>query len=146
MARHAPALINLSLLVLYPLAWSAPIASAQLLPFFSGTEITLLTGVRDLAGSEPALALLVALFGMVLPYGKTIVLALIQTGRLATRPLPLLRFLGKLSMADVFLVALYIVMVKGVGVGEVSSRWGLWLFTACVLASIWASHATPRRP
>ena len=35
-------------------------------------------------------------------------------------------------MADVFLIALYIVMVKGVGIGHVASAWGLWLFTFCV--------------
>ncbi len=47
-------------------------------------------------------------------------------------------------MADVFLVALYIVIVKGVGIGHVSTAWGLWLFTGCVLASIWVGWATRR--
>jgi len=32
--------------------------------------------------------------------------------------------------------------MKGVGIGHVTSAWGLWLFTACVLASIWVSWAT----
>ncbi|MEM7238490.1 MAG: paraquat-inducible protein A, partial [Pseudomonadota bacterium] len=59
-------------------------------------------------------------------------------------PLGLIEVVGKLSMADVFLIALYIVVVKGVGVGHVTSAWGLWLFTACVLASIWISWATGR--
>jgi uncharacterized paraquat-inducible protein A len=53
--------------------------------------------------------------------------------------------IGKLSMTDVFLVAVYIVVVKGVGVGTVSTAWGLWLFTACVLASIWVAHVTRRK-
>ena len=51
---------------------------------------------------------------------------------------------GKLSMADVFLVAVYIVIVKGVGIGHVSTAWGLWLFTGCVLVSLWAGWATRR--
>lgn len=135
---------NLALLALYPLAWWAPIASAQLLPFFSGTEISILTGIRDLAESEPLLAGLVALFALAFPYGKTVALALLHAGRLPARALPLLELLGRLSMADVFLVALYIVMVKGVGIGDVTSRWGLWLFTGCVLASIWIGAATAR--
>jgi hypothetical protein len=47
-------------------------------------------------------------------------------------------------MADVFLIALYIVLVKGVGIGHVASAWGLWLFTACVLASLWVGFETKR--
>ena len=145
LSPRAPALLNLALLALYPVAWSAPIASAQLLPFFSGTEISILTGIRDLAESELLLAILVALFALAFPYGKTIALALIHTGRLGPRALPLIEVMGKLSMADVFLIALYIVMTKGVGIGDITSRWGLWLFTACVLASIWIGHATARK-
>lgn len=144
MAPRGPAVANLALLALYPLAWWAPVASAQLLPFFSGTEISILTGIRDLARSEPVLAGLVALFAVVFPYAKTLALAFLHAGRLDQRALPLLELLGKLSMADVFLIALYIVMVKGVGIGDVTSRWGLWLFTACVLGSIWIGHATSR--
>jgi len=52
--------------------------------------------------------------------------------------------IGKLSMADVFLIALYIVIVKGVGIGHVTPAWGLWLFTACVFTSIWVAWATGR--
>lgn len=51
---------------------------------------------------------------------------------------------GKLSMADVFLVAVYVVVVKGVGIGHVSTAWGLWLFTGCVLVSTWVGWATKR--
>ena len=36
-------------------------------------------------------------------------------------------------MADIFLVAIYIVVAKGVGVGRLEVAWGLYLFTACVL-------------
>ena len=50
--------------------------------------------------------------------------------------MPALSYLGKLAMADVFLIALYIVLVKGVGLGRVETAWGLYLFTACVLAQI----------
>lgn len=136
---------NLALLAVYPLAWAAPVASAQLLPFFSGTEISILSGIGDLAGPEPVLAALVALFALVIPYAKTLALALVHAGRLGPAPLPAIETLGKLSMADVFLIALYIVLVRGVGIGDVTTRWGLWLFTGCVLASILISHQTARR-
>ena len=38
--------------------------------------------------------------------------------------------LAKLAMADVFLIALYIVVAKGVGHVTVEVAWGLYLFTA----------------
>ena len=47
-------------------------------------------------------------------------------------------------MADVFLIALYIVLAKGVGVGRVETAWGLYLFTFCVLASMLITHMTKR--
>jgi hypothetical protein len=47
-------------------------------------------------------------------------------------------------MADIFLIALYIVAAKGVGVGRVETAWGLWLFTACVLGSLLVAHLTER--
>ena len=43
-------------------------------------------------------------------------------------------------MADIFLIALYIIVVKGVGLARVEVAWGLYLFTACVLAAIAFGH------
>lgn len=136
--------LNLALLVLYPVAWAAPLARAGLLPWFSGSEISILGGVAELWRADRALAVLVALFAVVIPYAKTLALAAAHLGRLGPRALPIVETVGKLSMADVFLVAVYIVVVKGVGVGHVSTAWGLWLFTGCVLASLWAGWATGR--
>ncbi len=133
---------NLALLLLYPIAWAAPLARAGFLPWFSGSEISILGGVGDLWQADAALAVLVAAFAVLIPYAKTCVLAAVHAGWLGTRALPLIEAVGKLSMADVFLVALYIVVVKGVGIGHVSTAWGLWLFTACVLASMWIGWAT----
>jgi uncharacterized paraquat-inducible protein A len=137
--------LNLALLALYPAAWFSPLARAGWLPYFSGNEITVIGGVADLWDSDAFLAALVALFAVVIPYGKTLCLAAVHFGRLGPRALPLIEIVGKLSMADVFLIALYIVLVKGVGFGHVVSAWGLWLFTGCVLASLWAGHETKRK-
>lgn len=144
-ARPLVVPVNLVLLVLYPASWLAPLATAGFLPFFSGSQITVLGGVGDLWQSDAALAALVAVFAVVIPYGKTLCLAAVHFGRLGPRALPLIEIIGKLSMADVFLIALYIVLVKGVGIGHVVSAWGLWLFTGCVLASIWAGFETKRK-
>ena len=143
--RPAVVPLNLLLLLLYPASWLAPLARAGWLPYFSGTEITILGGVADLWHSDAALAALVALFAVVIPYAKTLALAAIHFGWLGARALPLIEIIGKLAMADVFLIALYIVLIKGVGIGHVVSAWGLWLFTACVLASLWAGFETKRK-
>lgn len=129
-------LANLSLLVLFPVAWSAPLLHAGLLPWFGGSEISILSGLRVLWGAAPVLAVLVALFAMVAPMAKTAALAADHWGYLPPGARPALALASKLAMADVFLVALYIVAAKGVGVGRVETRWGLWLFTALVLASL----------
>lgn len=136
--------INLVLLILFPVAWFAPLARAGVLPFFSGNEITIAGGVVDLWEADIALSLLVAFFAVVVPYGKTLVLSAYHLGRIGPRALPLIEIIGKLSMADVFLIALYIVVVKGVGIGHVSTAWGLWLFTLCVLVSMWIGWQTNR--
>jgi uncharacterized paraquat-inducible protein A len=135
---------NLCLLLLYPVAWAAPLLRAGFLPWFSGDEVSILGGVAALWQADAALAVLVAAFALAIPYGKTCALAAMHLGRLGPRALALVEAVGKLSMADVFLVALYIVVVKGVGIGHVSTAWGLWLFTGCVLASIWVGWATRR--
>lgn len=136
--------INLSLLVLFPLSWFAPLMRAGLLPLFGLSEISVITGLQSLWESDVALALLVTAFALFAPYLKTIGLALIHFDLLKQSMLPALGWLGKLAMADVFLIALYIVLTKGVGVGKIETAWGLYLFTACILVSICVSALTPR--
>lgn len=135
---------NLSLLVLYPLAWWAPLMKAGLLPLFSLNEISVLTGLQSLWGSDIFLALVVTVFALFAPYLKTIGLALVHFDLLSARALPALHVMGKLAMADIFLIALYITLAKGIGVGRIETAWGVYLFTACILASLWISWATER--
>lgn len=136
---------NLCLLVLFPVAWAAPLMRAGLLPLFGLSEISILSGLAALwRDGEYALGGLVALFALVAPMAKTILLALIQLSRAPARLLPALEIAGKLAMADVFLIAVYITLAKGIAVGRVETAWGLWLFTACVLASLTVSWLTKR--
>jgi uncharacterized paraquat-inducible protein A len=129
--------LNLSLLVLFPLAWTAPLMRAGLLPLFGLEEISVLSGIGALwAGGEAGLALVVILLALVAPMAKTILLALVHLSRAPARLLPALQTLSKLAMADVFLIAVYVTLAKGLSVGRVETAWGLWLFTACVLASL----------
>lgn len=148
MGRHSGALkivlrlANLALLVLFPIAWFAPLLRAALLPIFGMNEISVITGLQSLWASDVGLALVVTLFAIFAPLAKTIGLALLHFGLLSPRTLPALHVLGKLAMADVFLVALYIVIVKGVGLATVEVAWGLYLFTGCILASLVISLLT----
>ncbi|MFK7835065.1 MAG: paraquat-inducible protein A [Sulfitobacter sp.] len=133
---------NLGLLVLYPLAWWAPLMRAGLLPLFSLSEISVLTGLQSLWASDVFLALVVTVFALFAPYLKTIGLTLVHFGLLKPVALPVLHLLGKLAMADIFLIALFITLSKGIGVGRIEVAWGLYLFTACILASLWISWRT----
>jgi paraquat-inducible protein A len=135
-----PILLNLALLVLFPVAWAAPLLRAGLLPMFGLSEISVLTGLQSLWDTDPVLALLVGLLALVAPYAKTLGLALLDFGLLPASALPALRLLSRLAMADVFLIALYIVLAKGTGFGTVQVAWGLYLFTACILLSLALSH------
>lgn len=127
--------INLSLLVLFPIAWFAPLLRAGLLPFFSLSEISVITGLQSLWAKDVFLALLVTFLALVAPLAKVIGVALVQFNQLPHRALPVLSLLGKLAMADIFLISLYIVLAKGIGLGRVETAWGLYLFTFCVLLS-----------
>lgn len=135
---------NLALLAAFPIAWSAPLVRTGFLPFLEGAAISVFSGILSLWSSDPALAALVALFGVAMPLIKTLALAAVHMGHLGPGAIPALEILGKLSMTDVFLLAVIIVVAKGVGVGRVESAWGLYLFTACVLASMLLSHLTQR--
>ena len=135
---------NLALLILFPIAWFAPLMRAGLLPIFGLSEISVITGLQSLWDSDVALALLVTAFALFAPYLKTIGLALLHFNLVSPKLLPALSWIGKLAMADVFLIALYIVVTKGVGIGKIETMWGLYLFTACILASILFSALTPR--
>ena len=139
---------NLALLILFPIAWFAPLMRAGVLPLFGMSEISVISGLQALWETDVVLALLVTVFALFAPYLKTIGLALVQFRLASPRILPALHVLGKLAMADVFLVALYIVVVKGVGLAKVETAWGLYLFTFCILASLGVSLRTAalRRP
>ncbi|WP_297772096.1 paraquat-inducible protein A [uncultured Roseovarius sp.] len=128
---------NLALLVLFPVAWFAPLLRAGIdLPLFGLSEISVVSGLQALWQSDVYLALLVTVFALFAPYLKTIGLALLHFGLLAPRARPALHLMGKLAMADIFLIALYIIILKGVGLARVEVEWGLYLFSGCIVASL----------
>lgn len=136
---------NLSLLVLFPVSWFAPMLRAGVLPLFGLSEISIISGLQSLWGTDVFLALLVTFFALFAPYLKTLGLALLHFNLLDARVLPVLHIMSKLAMADIFLISLYITLSKGIGVGRIETAWGLYLFTACILASLVISLLTARQ-
>ena len=137
--------LNLSLLILFPVSWFAPLVRAGLLPLFGLSEISVISGILSLWETDVFLSVVVAFFALVAPMAKTLMLALIHAGRVGAGWLSPVKVLSKLAMADIFLIALYITLAKGIGIGRIETAWGLYLFTACVLASLALSHWTSRR-
>ena len=137
-------ILNLALLILFPIAWFAPLLRAGLLPLFGLSEISVISGLQALWETDVILALLVTAFALLAPYLKTIGLALVHFGLMRRKVVPALSWLGKLAMADIFLIALYIVIIKGIGIGKVETAWGLYFFSACIVASIILSALTSK--
>ena len=146
MAVKNPVLFALNAAVggLFVVSWFAPLMRAGVLPIFGMAEISIVTGLQSLWRADIPLALLVTAFALFAPVLKTLGLALLHLGLLSPHTLPALQLLGKLAMADVFLIALYIIVAKGAGMARVEPAWGLWLFTGCVLASLALGHLTAR--
>lgn len=134
---------NLALLILFPIAWFAPLMRAALMPIFGMDEISVITGLQALWETDAALALVVTFLAIFAPVAKVAGRALMDFDLLSPRVAPALHVMGKLAMADVFLIAIYIVLVKGIGLATIETAWGLWLFTGCVLASLLLSHRAP---
>lgn len=127
---------NLSLLILFPIAWAAPLMRAGLLPLFSLSEISVLSGVASLWDTDKLLAIVVVFFAILAPIAKVLAVEALHRDRL---PAPFkngLEHLARLAMADVFLIAIYITVAKGIGVGRLEVAWGLYLFTALIIASL----------
>jgi paraquat-inducible protein A len=127
--------LNLALLVMFPIAWFAPLMNAAVMPLFGMTRISVMSGLQSLWETDLVLALVVSFLALFAPYAKVMGLAMIHWKLAAPRILTALHSLGKLAMAEIFLLALYIVLAKGAGMVTIETDWGLYLLTACVLGS-----------
>lgn len=138
---------NLLLAFLFPVAWFAPLIRTGLLPdlslpwwlgggLFVHEGISVVSGLQALWEADVFLAIAVTFFALVAPLLKCLGLALIDFGLLSRSVKPTIAILGKLAMADIFILAMYVVVAKGIGIGEIEVAWGLYLFTGCVILSL----------
>lgn len=145
-ARLIGPLLGLTLAALL-VAWWVPLFTARV-PFLWRQDVSVASGLVELWRLDLFLFLVVLLFSVVTPLlkvGASLVVWYRTPAAEARRWLPRLALLGKLSMTELFLLAVIIVGFKGVGIGKVEVAWGLYLFGAVVLASLatslWAESA-----
>lgn len=129
------------ILVIFALAFLpvlfVPLVSTRV-PIISYNEIALARIAYDLFFIDKFLFFIVFVFGIIFPIGKTSCAVLCwywADGAGAERCHRVLVILGKLSMLDIMLLAIFIVAFKGIGVGTVQVRYGLYLYTLLVLLS-----------
>jgi uncharacterized paraquat-inducible protein A len=153
-ARGSARLIGpllLASLLLVPVTWWLPLFTARV-PFLWRQEVSIASGLVELWRLDLVLFGAVLLFSVVAPLAKGLALAWvwfrIPAGR-ARGWLDRLALLSKLSMTEVFLLAVIIVGLKGVGIGTVEVDWGLQAFVAVVVlslaASTWAASMLTKR-
>jgi Paraquat-inducible protein A len=114
---------------------------------FQSVTYTLPGGISLLwNGNERFLAFVLGLLSVALPIAK---LSVLWWETFFTRALPrwLLRFFKAVShyaMVEVFLVALTVILIKGLpGGSSVVLQAGTWMFTGSVILSLAASRLTP---
>ena len=120
-----------------PLSWWLPLFDARV-PFLWRQQVSIATGLVELWRLDLLLCAAVFLFSVLAPLvkGAALVWVWYRVPRTRTRQLlDRLTLLGKLSMTEMFLLAVIIVAIKGVGIGSVEVRWGLHLFVLAITLS-----------
>ena len=156
--QHWAKYLNLVLVVAFPVAWFAPLLRTGLLPqwqmpswlggstLFAPDTITVISGLQKLWETDVFLAIAVTFFALVAPMLKCLGMSLIHFNLLSISAQSAIAMMGKLAMADIFILALYIVIAKGIGIGQIEVAWGLYLFTACVMISLFVSFVEKTNP
>ena len=153
-SAHGPARLLGPLLLLtlaaLPATWWLPLFVARV-PFLWREQVTVVSGLAALWDLDRFLFAIVLLCSVIAPITKLVAtLHVWYRAPLGTaaKALGRLALLGKLSMAELFLLAVVIVGFKGVGVGRIEVAWGLEAFAAVVVLSfalsLWAEAAVRR--
>lgn len=128
-------------LLLVPVTWWLPLFTARV-PFLWRHDVSIASGLAELWRLDLVLCLVVFFFSVAAPLAKSVALAWAWYRCPLARArlwLDRLALLGKLAMTEIFLLAVVIVGLKGVGIGTVEVAWGLHAFVAILLLSFLAS-------
>ena len=135
------------LAIAFPVAWFAPLMTVKVRLIFwaSGTDVTVISTLQALWSDDPVLALVLSFLTLVAPMLKLLGAALIVLHLISPRIEGALWLLGRLAMADVFLMVVYMALFKGLDGGTITPGWGLWAYTGAVLGSLGLSLWLARR-
>jgi uncharacterized paraquat-inducible protein A len=115
-----------------------PILSTRV-SFLSYNEIRLLAVAYDLFYTDKFLFVVVFGFGILAPackMGFSIICWYVLSIGSAARWNARLSLMSKLSMLDVMLLAIFIIAIKGTGLGTVKISYGLYLYCTLVISSL----------
>jgi paraquat-inducible protein A len=135
--------ISLLLIVSLPIIFFVPLLTTNFW-FFMQTNITLAHAVSDLFRIDRFLFVVVVVFGILFPFIKAAMSVLcwyhFEISK-AGRYLEALSYVATLSMLDIMLLAFFVVAFKGVGIGTVHVRYGLYIYASLVMASLFLNLA-----
>ena len=145
-ARGPYALIGPGLLltlIFFPIVFFVPLLTTKFW-FYSRNDIALFRGAYDLYHVDKFLFIIVFVFGMLIPAVKMIASVLcwyfFQVSSVK-RHCEILGHLAKLAMLDIMLLAIFVIAFKGVGIGTVEVKYGLYIYTVFIVASLFLSQA-----
>ena len=135
-AGKAVALANVATVLALPIIWFLPLLRSSAFLFIK-SEISIVSGAMELYESDFFLFLVILVFAMIMPMVKSMLYVWIWFGNISEHRgmLWLGSAAAKLSMTDVFLLALAIIGAKGFGVGSIEVLSGLYVFAAVVIGS-----------
>lgn len=127
-------------LVLLGFGISIPVLQTEKLVFWKDTY-TIVTGVQNLlTGGNVFLGIIILLFSIVFPISKLGTLLIVWFKKLISEKrnkiLKWLDILGRWSMLDVFVVAVFIVISKVGGLVDAKPRTGVYIFAGAVFMSM----------
>lgn len=149
--RYEKLIVNfllVALVVLFIIGIWAPILTLKKLLFVQNT-FSILSGINQLlTDGQYALFILIAMFTLVLPCCKIVVLFTAWNSPQSPtrrRYVEWLSAIGKWSMLDVFVVAVLIASVKLGALASIEIHYGLYVFTTAVILMMVTTHFVHRR-
>ncbi|MEP3275298.1 MAG: paraquat-inducible protein A [Stappiaceae bacterium] len=119
----------------FALGLTLPLVRLETLYFFEETPSLLAIVYGLVIEADYALAGVVALFSILFPAGKILLLSVVSLRGEKSRSVAYLGAVGKWSMMDVMLVALVVFGAKTSGLASAVALPGLWFYAAATLFS-----------
>lgn len=106
------------------------------------TNLSIIGGIQILyADGKYFLSIILFIFSVIFPLWKLSILwqniLVVRAGGLVTRSLKTIEKLGKFSMLDIFVIAILVMVLKGLPGGtEIQIGWGVFSFATSILLSL----------